>query len=201
VISQGKYAVFTPHLQQYLKNLSINTERIEPNNHSRGGSHVERVIRSLKELMRMAFGYITNNPNFDVLGVSRIAIYKCWAEILSWAVTIVNLKPCPRVKEKSKFEVFRRIKPNMQNIRLLPIFSFVLVNRETVDSNSLSQQNRNVVGIYVGPHLGTPGAVRVMVKGKSKDSMTLLLTSRISSLSDGGGLNIYPIVQKGLRVI
>ncbi len=197
VVSQSKYQVITPEVESYLHTLAIKTERVEPHNHSRGGSHVERVIRSIKELTRMAMGFILNNPNFGALGFSKQQILKLWGEIFYWAIGIINLKLCPNDKTKSKFEVFHKKKPNMQNIRLLPIFSVILVNRDRRGKDSQTNQARNQVGLYVGPAFSTPGAIRAAII--TGNNLEIVTTSRFSAATDGGGLNVYTHIESGTR--
>jgi hypothetical protein len=69
--------------------------------------------------------YVLKNPNFESSGFTKIQVLKLWGEIFYWAITVINLRECPRVKGKSRYEVFMKKRPNIQEIRLLPIFSFV----------------------------------------------------------------------------
>jgi len=196
VISQGVFQVLKPEVEAFLHDRGIQTERAEPHNHSRGTSHVERAIRSIKDLIRIAVLYILRNPNFPVLGFSELDILKLWGELFHWAINIINLKVCPNAPTKSKLEVFTGVKPNMQNIRLLPIFSVVLAYRENIVSGSLSRTPHHDVGLYVGPSMRTPGAIRVAVM--TNKGVSIVVTSRFRPGSDGGGLNVYPHVDRGL---
>ena len=75
----------------------------------------------IKRLIRMAITLILRNPNFPVLGFPPITIFKLWGEFYHWAIAVINLKPCPRMPEKTRWEVYHGKTPNMQDIRLLPI--------------------------------------------------------------------------------
>ena len=81
VISQSKFSVFRPEVEAYLHSRGIKTERAEPHNHSRGTSHVERAIRSIKDLIRIAVLYILRNPNFPVFGFSKIISSSIWNDM------------------------------------------------------------------------------------------------------------------------
>jgi hypothetical protein len=199
IVPHGVYQVVTPQLQAYLHSIGIQTERVEPHNHSRGGAHVERAIRSIKELISIAIIYVLKNPNFNTFGFSKEVIIKLWAELLLWAVTVTNLKICPNQPTKSKYEVFCGQRPNMQTIRLLPIFSVVMVAREASDSSIPSRKPQHQIGLYVGPSLTTPGAARFAITTNS--TVSILTTSRFTSASEGGTLNIYSQVSNGLHTL
>jgi len=194
VLSQSKFQVMKPAAVKRCEELGIQIEVSEPYNHSRGTATVERTIRTIKELGRMAMLVILRNPNFHTLGFTKLDILKLWGEVFKWAVVISNLKPSQRDPTKSKYELFVGKKPNMQNIRLLPIFSviFILRNAEALSS---SHQMRRVIALYVGPAMNTPGAIRAVYK--TGDRVEITRTSRITSTSDGGGLNVYRHVEKG----
>ncbi len=198
VISQSKFSVFKPEVEAYLHSRGIKTERAEPHNHSRGTSHVERAIRAVKDLTRIAILYILRNPNFPIFGFSKINILKLWGELFHWAITVINLKPSVSNDRISKYEAFTGIKPNLQNIRLLPIFSVVLVPRDPLPSSETNTL-RHDLGLYVGPSLVTPGSIRVAVM--TNDVLSILITSRFTAATDGGGLNIHHHVHRGLQSI
>ena len=52
------------------------------------------------------------------------------------------------------------------------------------------------VGLYVGPSLVTPGCVRAAVVTNGK--LYIVTTNNFRSASDGGGLNIFPEVNRGV---
>lgn len=197
VISQSEFQVLTPEVERYLRGIGIESERAEPYNHSRGTSSVERVIRTIKEHMRIAFTFILHNPNLADLPFTRNQILKLWGEIFLWAIVINNLKPCPNDKTKTKYEVFLKKKPNIQNIRLLPIFSVLMVTRETSSYDSSIYGRHNQIGLYVGPSMNTPGAIRAAVI--TNGSVKIIVTSRFTAASDGGGFNIHRHVDRGLK--
>lgn len=197
VVEQSVFQVMTTETEQKLLVLGIKTERAEPHNHSRGTPRVERAIRQIKELMRMAYNFILRNPNFPVLGFTKEQVLKLWGEIFYWSIHVINLKPCPKLPAKSRYEVFMKVKPNMQNIRLLPIFSIILASRDTPAKDSQTIQLRFSIALYVGPSLKCPGAIRAAtIAGKY---VKILSTSRYKPATDGGGLNIYHHVENGLK--
>jgi hypothetical protein len=53
------------------------------------------------------------------------------------------------------------------------------------------------VGLYVGPSLSTPGAARVAVMPNSR--CRILTTNNFRSGTDGGGLNVYPHIERRLK--
>jgi hypothetical protein len=135
-----------------------------------------------------------------------MAVFKLWGELFHWALIIVNLKPCPLFPDKTRWEVYYGIIPNMQDIRLLPIGCILIVVRVpsaeqdggvVLTAGVVVNEQYGQVGIYVGPSIPTPGAARVAVMSNGK--LKILVTSNFRSGSDGGGLNIYPHVERGLQ--
>lgn len=188
VVTQSMYQVVTPAVVNYLRFKGIHSERAEPYNHSRGTGTVERTIRTIKELMRMAMAYILRNPNLSALGFTTKQILKLWGELFLWAIVINNLKICSMDNNYSKYEMYKKSKPNMQNIRLLPICSVILVYAEK-NHDAYSNQPEHQIGLYVGPALSTPGAIRAAIR--CGDRIVIKVTSRFTSATDGGGINIY----------
>jgi hypothetical protein len=206
VISQSKFQVMTTKVVDWCHRRGIRVEIAEPYNHSRGTASVERAIRSIKELMRMAFHYYKMNPNNQVLGFPERDVLKLWGEIFHWAIAVINLKPSRVDPSKSKYELFYGIRPNMQNRCLLPIFATVLVPVDP-PAGSYTRQKQYKNALYVGPCDDTPGAIRcaVMTKvklqpGEVKEKWLLKIkrTSQFTAATDGGGLNIYPHVNRGV---
>jgi len=64
VLSKSMFKVMTPAVDAYLIKHTINAEISEPYTHNNGTCHIERVIRTVQELMRFAMLYVLNNPNF-----------------------------------------------------------------------------------------------------------------------------------------
>jgi hypothetical protein len=197
VIERSVFQVLTTKTEQMLLKRGIKSERTEPFNHSRGSARVERAIRQIKELMRMAFTFIFRNPNLSVLGFTKLQIMKLWGEIFYWSIHVLNLKPCPNEPTKTRYEVFMKVKPNMQDIRLLPIFSVILVQRDSPEKHSNTNLGHFSIALYVGPSYNTPGAIRAAVV--TNNTLQILTTSRFKAATDGGGLNIYPHVERGLQ--
>lgn len=181
VISTTKFDIIPPALRQKLHAQGITTEVIEPYNHSRGGARVERTIRSIKELVRLAIQLVINNPNLPPLGFTEEQLLRCWGEFVHWATVVHNMKPSRNDKTKSRHEVVLGRKPNMQNIHLLPKGSVKLINREPTSTSQTarhgSMQMYNVPAIYVGPSLATPGAIRAVVANSDKKTVSIYTTS------------------------
>ena len=77
-------------------------------------------------------------------------IYKLWAEIANWAIAVLNQRVCPHDPTRSVEEVFTGKKVNLQNNRMLPIFSHILVYFPT-GKNPNTNSGTKVSGLYVGP--------------------------------------------------
>ncbi len=198
IVSQSKFQVMTSDTEQFLRSKKIKTERAEPYNHQIGTPTVEQTIRRLKELINVAISFILRNPVFPLLGFTELQIKQLWGELLMWATVMINLKPCPHDKTKTRYEVFYKKKPNIQNIRILPIFSVVLVPRMVHNPDDGTYKMMNKIALYVGPALKTPGAIRAAVLSKEKKLVNVIVTSKFTPATDGGGLNIYDNVNRGL---
>ena len=207
IITNSMFHVTTTEVDKLCARWNVqHVERAEPYNHARITGSVEIEIQLIKQLIRLAIVLILRNPNFPILGFTPLAIFKLWGELFHWAVIVVNLKSCPKVPDKSRWEVFYGIVPNMQDIRLLPIGCILIVIRiPTTERDGGTAQAGGViineqygqVDIYVGPSLLTPGAARVAVMSNGR--LKILVTSNFRSGSDGGGLNIYPHIERGLK--
>ena len=66
---------------------------------------VKREVGVIQVLIRKAVTLILRNPNFPYLGFTPLVIYKLWGEFFLGAISVVNMKPCPRVPERSRYEV------------------------------------------------------------------------------------------------
>ena len=199
IVSQGVFQVLTPELEEYLHRHGIKTQRAEPHNHSKGGATVERHIGMIKSLIRLAVNYVLANPNFNSFGFSKLQILKLWGELSYWAATIINLKPSPHDKSKTRYEVFYGVKPNMQNIRILPIFSFVMIPTYHTQKDAMSRQLKNVPALYIGPSMSTGmvGCIKAATSTESKKKVMVLHTSVFTPATDGGGVNVHAHVQSG----
>ena len=107
---------------------------------------------------------------------------------------MINLKPCPRIPLKTRYEVYHGKKPNMQDIRLLPIGCVLVVVRSPTKESTqgaihggvIMNENYAQIGLYVGPAAPTtPGAARVAVMSNGK--LRILITSNFRAATDGGG--------------
>ena len=167
-------------------------ERSLPHNHARITGCVEIEIQIVKQIVRLGMTLILRNPNFPIFGFTVIEVYKLWGEFFLTALVIVNLKPCPRFPEKTRWEVEFGVVPNMQGIRILPIGCILIVVRASSQGEGGVVHGSGVVinaqyaqvGLYVGPSISTPGAARVAVKSGGR--LKILVTSNFRSGSDGG---------------
>ena len=211
VNSQSMFEVFTTEVEQLLIDHGIRSERAEPHNHARGTPVVERTIRSIKELMRLAIVYVFSNPNFKSFGFTRVNILKLWGELFNWSIAVINFKPCPNNKTITRYEAFYGKQPNFQNIRMLPIFSVFNVYRkdnnnvitESLSSGEVVSCSTNKpefkLALYVGPSMRVPGAIRAAYMTGSQ--VKVVPTSKFTAATDGGGFNIHEQVEKGTKAL
>lgn len=199
ILTQSTFRVITPEVETYLLGKRIATRRSEPYNHSNGTPTVEVTIRRIKNLIGMAVHYILRNPNFQYMGFTKNQILKLWGELFNWAITMINLKDCKSAPGKTKYEMFMKKKPNIQEIRILPIFAHLMVLRyhEGISSIDNTYGKYYQYGLYVGPDLKVKGAIRAAVL--VNNSIQIIVTTKYKSVSDGGGLNPYPQVTAGLN--
>lgn len=198
IVTQSVFRVIVPDVQRYLRRHGIRYACGEAHNHDNGLSHSERLIRTVKELIRFAVLYLLNNPNFPVLGFTRTQIFKLWGELFHWALVVIGLKPCPNVPSKTKYEVFYGRPPDLRDIRLLPIFAVLYVLRTaTTVGNPLGINHCYWQrGLYVGPSASVKGAVRVAVVVNGK--VQIVTSTRIKAVSDGGDIAPYPTIQRAV---
>ena len=101
--------------------------------------------------------YAMSNSNIFELGYTEEQILKFWGEIFYWAVLVLNFGPSHCDIKRTRWEVFNGTAPNMQTIRLLPIFSILLVQTGLVYEYGLYLGPQ-----YTNPQIGvTPGGIRV----------------------------------------
>ena len=196
VLSKSMFKVMTPAVDAYLIKKSIDAEISEPYTHNNGTCHIERVIRTVQELMRFAMLYVMNNPNFASFGFTKKQILKCWGNIFLWAINLINLKPCIQVPSKTKYEVYHNVKPDLRALRILPIFCSLYVLRRSANKELNSTREFWQKGLYVGPSIETPGAINAIVL--TRGQVKVITTTAIKGISDGGSINPYAIVDKAL---
>ena len=202
VSGSSDFRVYTPAVDHYLNKCGCRIVKADPNNHSNGTPLVERMIQSIKVRMRMAFQYAFHNPNLQRLGFTKVQLMMLWGEIFYWAIEIENLRSCGVDNTKTRQEVFRNQVPDIQNTRLLPIFSVLKVHRERTNA----EREGGVIGafyqygLYTGPCPFGKGVVRVaiLIGGKTY----ILRTSKYKGVSDGGDALQYTHIEAGIeRVI
>ena len=193
VVSESMFKVFTPETLAMLNNRLVRHRRSMPHEHSIGSCKVEVGGRYVKRLQRLAYRYCFNNPNFKKIAWSRSDLIKLWGEIYNWAVNVYNLSESARKNGKSKYHDFVGKQFNIQLIRLLPIFSILLVRH----------QGKYTYGVYVGPHYfgpdgePTPGAIRVAIKAKSS-KISILVTQSYKCVSMGGQVDLNREIDRSL---
>ena len=182
VLTSSMFQVMTPAVEAMClaHSPAIKVARSEPYDHSVETGTVENAIGLIKRLMSLAVTLILRNPNLIVTGFTRIQVLKLWGEFFNWAIAVINLKPCPHEKSKSRYEVFMRKRRNMQNKRILSIGAIVMVYRRKGLKGASS-----MVGLYVGPSLSTEGCARValIVVDKVK-VITLVISVRLLMVVD-----------------
>ncbi len=211
IVSQSKYESFHTEIEGILSDLEIKYEKVEPYNHARGGAVVEVSIRLIKQLIRLATMYVLTNPNFSSFGFEKVDIFRMWGELFGWAIIMINLKPSPNNPKITRYEAYYGKKPNVHNIRVLPIFSCVLVIRPAVkhvvdtakdDSGKeivfSTNQPRNELALYIGPSLKTVGGIRAVSK-TTEGLIQVFVTSKFTATSDGGGVNVHKDVEEGTK--
>jgi hypothetical protein len=208
-LTDSQYRVFTSEVVAYLLECNIEIERAEAYNHSIGTAFIENMVKLIKQLMRQAYRYVEMNVNIKKLAFKELDILKLWGEIFHWAVNVINLYPSPRVEGKTREEAFSGVQPNIQQTRLLPIFSTVLVWRgvpkrrqrksgkgkeKELHYKDYYDKPSYVYGLYVGFELTTPGNIRVAVK--TDKGIRVISTSKYKGVSEGGAIDIAADVQR-----
>ena len=198
VVNPGHFQVVTGDTLAWLQSIGIHVNQAEPYNHARGTANIEGGIRLIRALMRIAFVYIFRNPNLMVTSFTKIEIQKLQGEVFFWALSIINRKPVPSFPTISRYESFHGIKPNLQDYLVLPILCFVLIYRTTSEADSNIYGPHMAVGLYLGGVENCRGAIRAAIKVNGQ--VYVIITSRFTAASDGGGLNVYPMVDYGLKL-
>ena len=193
ILTQSDFRIYIPAVEAYLRENNIKTTIAEAYNHNNGTAHIERTIRSIKELIRFATLYIINNPNFKNFGFTKKQVLKLWGDLFYWSIVILNLKTCPRVKEKTKYEVYTGKQPDLRNIRLLPIGSILYV---FVHSANPLESRRDYwkKALYLGPSDRVAGAIRAAII--TNNTVLISTTNMFKGVSDGGRLDPYESVER-----
>lgn len=199
IIHQSQFRVATPAVQQFLEDSHIGIELGEAYNHNVGTPHIEKTLRQIQELIRFAMLYVLRNPNFRHFGFSKVQVLKLWGEIFYWAIAVINLKPSFPDPAITKYEYFTKRKPDLRAIRLLPIFSSLYVLRNSAHAELQSNHTFWQFGLYVGPSLTVPGAIRAAVLTNNK--VIIITTTSVKSISDGGHISLYPSSTNGLNCL
>ena len=112
---------------------------------------------------------------------------------------MINFRPAKSNKSITRYEAFTSKRSNVQDIRLLSIFSVVMIWSDKLSHQNIFESNHDYYqyGLYVGPDLKVKGGIRVAVLS----SGTLQFISKYKGVSDGGGLSIHSLVQSGVDAI
>ncbi len=71
------------------------------------------------------------------------------------------MQPCPHNSSIiTRYEAFHKVKPNIQNIKLLSIISIVIFWREITIIWKKKNGAEHELAFYVGPAFNTPGAIK-----------------------------------------
>lgn len=201
IITEGKFRIHTHATIAYCNSKGIRTRSAEPYNHANGTPHAERVVQVVKNLIRQATLYLLMNPNIKQLGYTRQDVLKLWGEAFNWAMAVIPMRDSPHNPKVSRFFLFYSRVPNIQEIRLLPMFSILLVYRHVATVSSLTGANRAFYmhGLYVGPDWMVTGGIRVAIKVNGV--FQIIVSTKYKCVTDGGAVNISQSVQRGLRVM
>ena len=204
-VSQSELRLFTTEDLKLIANRGACFLPAESHNHSNGGQYVENGNKLVKQKMRLFYQFAFGNPNIEQLGWTVLLLSKLWGEAFFSALYSLNLTECPHVPGKSRYEVFMRAKPDLQQIRMLPIFSVVMAWNYEGDKDHLSSQPHWVHGLYCGPHGDLPliltpsGVIRVAVK--TEKGIRVVATSKYQGVTVGGNLVVSAVVDNGVRRI
>ena len=200
ISSSSDCRVMTTEVERYLIQKRCKLVKADPYNHQNGTPKVERMIQTIKNRMRMAFQYGLSNQNIERLGYSRVGIMKLWGEVFMWAIEVENMKRSRGNTIKSKWEVFTGQVPNIQDRRMLPIFSVIKVHRvEGKTRTDASEGGYYQYGLYCGPCTFGKGVIRAAVV--QKGVISILRTSKYKGVSDGGDAMQYVNVNGGIELV
>lgn len=208
IVPAPMYMTFTGPVLILLREKQAWYHRAENNNHAIGGEDIENGVKQVRRLMRVAFAYVLQNPNVALLGWQHEELLRLWGEVFLWSLVVINLRKCKNVPEKTRYEVFMQRRFNMQRVRLLPIFSVVLVWRYVINKEGQTNREGWQKALYVGPesvHPGkepTSGNARFATRRERKDGKVdfkIVVTSKIKNVTDGGDLDLNAVIDQGTR--
>lgn len=198
ICSHPVYQIGFSAVQDFCRTSGINIHLAEPHHHSSGTPTVENAGRLVKSIMRLGLTYGLSNPNVNVTKFSEIDVKRFWGEAMIWSVYCVNLQPS-KGSNITKYESFRMKKPNIQEMRLLPMFAVVMIDRRSKDLDIARNTLVKTYGLYVGPCMYTRGASRIAVHNAARPP-SIIITSKIDSVSDGG-MNLVESVKAVDRIL
>ena len=197
VAGSSEFRVFTTEVDQYLMESGVKIVKSDPHNHSNGTPVVERMIQSVKLRMRMAYQYAFSNKNLERIGFTRVMLKRLWGEIFHWATEVENLREVD--EEMTRKQAFRGTVPNIQETRMLPIFSVVKVYRVKSAMNQDSNQPFYMYGLYVSPCFHGKGVIRVACIVSQR--VMIFRTSKYKGVSDGGDAVNFLHMERGINRI
>jgi hypothetical protein len=192
IVNESMFRVFNTNVIKLLIESGIKYQKVMPYDHSIGGNKIEVCVRYIKEKMRLAYNYVMANPNIFKIGFEEMDIKRLWGEVFNWALFAYSLGPSYRDKTKSKFEDFLGYVPNIQELRLFPIFAVLLVRTGDMYDH----------GLYVGPHWTGPhmaptaGAIRVAIK-KESGAVVIITTQNYKCVTEGYNVDLNPRLDRG----
>ena len=203
IINPGEYRVSDTKSMELLLENNIKFDQAEPYNHSNGLALPENAGKNIKQLKRMAITYLmTNKYVMDYFKWKPTQYLQLWGEAVHWAALVLSLRPSPGDPSVSRYQMFMNIVPNVQDIRLLPIFCVVMVLR-MAGGTPYSNQTFYVYGLYAGPAQNLPamraisGAVRVVVM--TDQGPRVIVSSKIKGISEGANLDRNAETYRGIR--
>lgn len=204
-ISKSDLRIFTTETLQFVFDQGTKFLSVEPNSHANGGQYVEVSGQHVKNVMRKAFRIVFSNPKVLKINWTVILLVRLWGEIFFWALMVINLTECPNCPGKTRFEVFMKSVPDMQQIRMFPILCMLLVWNYQGDPDTFSGQPHWEYGLYTGPYHDYPlmmaphGVIRAAVR--TENGAKILATSKYKDVSMGGNIDLHEVVERGLRKI
>ena len=193
---RSNHQVIVPAVDKFLSEKRIEKRSVENYLHNNGGQHIERFFRSEHELQLYAIIHILQIPQFDKLGFTETQVKSLWGELYHWAKFIINLKECPNVPGKTKWEVFHGYMCDLKRYRLLPILCCCLVLRRTPNKLGINRTFWQR-GLYCGPDMEVNGAIRAAVV--EKGVVKIVVTSTLKSVSEGLGPDLHQISENYLN--
>jgi hypothetical protein len=177
----------------------------EAHNHSNGGQWDENAIMLVKQKMRSSYRFVFANPQVFKIGWTVETLSMLWGEATSNSINAINMTQSPGDENKSRIEVFMNVKPDVQQMRMFPMFSIVQAWNYNGDKEHHTNQPHFVTGLVCGTDMLLPlqlpahGVIRVAVLEDKK--IKIIATSKYLPPTLGGGINIQEAARNGFESI